>query len=483
MYMEVSILTTCLPLEIKEAYMTFLFPFAYSKKNKQSFIHTLKNNGYIFFSLNDTELKNQFYGDNILISHEELDQFFYPFVEDKLFPEEHSDNGLLRFSKKYNVNGTFQIRQNTFSFSLLSVDITLCPFEIGIITLRLRMNEKTKELSDVLEFIHHFRVLQAKLEEERGGTLILDNQHYDSTEAFIFNHLIPFMKPFLQINERMAGYYGSLPFFEDERMFSTAFIMSNQHSPIQPEHLFRIGQIDGKTIDGDDYISTTNQHYIQNYIENHVHTRWAPDFYTITSYQAQMSITNNHFFKREKELTHFMSTNYYNVLIHYFYKITLLKLSFEHSEIRWGKDKIVVEKLIELITQFSSRYYFGEIVVRSSGRELAQFLRREFRIDNMFNELRATLTELYRVQADQAKDQQNQMLFMLTVFTVISGIYGMNLVIEDLQGAIDWSRLTAYSIFEWITFITAISGITISIALTIAASIRSIKNYFAKKKL
>lgn len=463
--------------------MTFLFPFAYSEKKKSALMTALKNNGYTFFTLHNESIDRGYYGNRIEISHEELDQFFYPFIEDKLFPENEQNDGLLRYSKKLHQRGTFSIHFNSLDIQLLSIDITLCPFEIGIITLRAQMGNAREDIGNVLDFIHHFRVLEAKLQEEKGGILTIEEQIYNSTESFIFDDLLSFLKPFLLVSERKAGYYGGLPYFEDERMFSSAFLVADNASTILDEHLYRIGQIDGKTTAGHDYISSYNTQYIAQFVENHTHTRWAPSYHTVTTSHAQMFVANEFFIDRHKALKHFMSTNYYNILIHYFYKITLLKLSYMHSEIRWGKDQIIVEKLIEMITQFSSRYYFGELVVQSDGRELAQFLGREFHINEMFIELRDTLNELYRVQADQAKDQQNQLLFMLTVFTVISGIYGMNLVIEDLQGAIDWSKLTAYSIFEWITLITAISGISISIALTINAGIRSIRNYMRKKKI
>lgn len=469
------------PLDIQEAYMTFLFPFAYHNKAKGKITELIEHNGFTLFDLHKKELEDQFYGEDVRISHEELNQFFYPFLEDKLFSETTTENGLTRYSKALHLPGTFHIRQEQFAFTLLSLDITLCPFEIGIITLRVRMDETASELSNVLEFMHHFRVLQAKLEEEKGGSLTVDSTHFQSTEAFIFDKLISFIKPYLKINKKMTGYYGSLPFFEDERMFSTASLICENEVNILNEHLFRIGQLDGKTADGHEYISSSNEQYINNYVENHVHVQWAPSCYTVTSSHAQMSIMNASFYNRDKALAHFMSTNYYNILMHFFYKITLLKLSFEHSEIRWGKDRIVIENLIELITKFSSRYYFGEIVVRSEGRALSQFLRREFRIEGMFNELRATLNELYRVQADQAKDRQNQMLFMLTIYTVISGIYGMNLVIGDLKGNIDWSIIADYSFFEWITLVTTISGISIAIMITLWAGIRTIRNYFIYK--
>ena len=58
-----------------------------------------------------------------------------------------------------------------------------------------------------------------------------------------------------------------------------------------------------------------------------------------------------------RELSQYMGTHYYNFLIHYFYKIMLLRMSFEYSQIEWEKDEEYVKSLIKFITLFSARYY------------------------------------------------------------------------------------------------------------------------------
>ncbi|WJH32373.1 hypothetical protein N6H14_18445 [Paenibacillus sp. CC-CFT747] len=63
--------------------------------------------------------------------------------------------------------------------------------------------------------------------------------------------------------------------------------------------------------------------------------------------------------------------------------------------------------------------------------------------------------------------RSNYLLMILTVYTVISGIYGMNQVIEDLKGKIDWSKLLEYSVFEYIALVVAFSGIIVSFGLSI----------------
>ncbi len=68
---------------------------------------SLKMRDTAFFSLNNTSLENAFYGHSISVTHEELAQFFYPFLEDKLFPEKLKSQDFLRFSKAYHTKGFF----------------------------------------------------------------------------------------------------------------------------------------------------------------------------------------------------------------------------------------------------------------------------------------------------------------------------------------------------------------------------------------
>lgn len=466
------------PLIIQRAYMTFLFPFAYQTKDRQKIGNILLEEGFSFFELNNMTLENAFYGD-ITIVHEELAQFFYPFLEDKLFPNKMDSPDFLRFSKAFYTQGALHHQENCINYELMSIDVTLCPFGNGIVTVRTSI-DNPYDISDILNFIHYFRVLEAKLREEKGASHHFSFGHCDSTSELLFNYFIPFLKPFLQ--HRQDHSYEGLPFFEDERMFSSAYLICDEQAELLPEHLFRLGQVDGRTPDGKPFISSTNSQYISNYVEEHAHTRWAPNSYIISSAQAQMTLTNKLFKHCSHSIQEFMGTHYYNLFIHYFYKMMLLKLSYEYSEIKWGKDKQIVNELIELITKFSARYYFEEVVVRTEGREISQILRKHFRINEHYVETKATLNSLYRTQEDQSDNRSNNLLFILTVFTVISGIYGMNLVIEEWKDSSDLDSVWSYTLFEWVAFITAMSGIGLSIVLVCFNAFKTLQNIVRRSK-
>ncbi len=467
------------PLTIKHAYITFLFPFAYHSKNRRRIGDILQHEGFSFFTLDNIALESTFYGD-ITIIHEELAQFFYPFLEDKLFPNDMDSPHFMRFSKAFYTQGSLHHQESHINYEVMSIDVTLCPFGNGIVTVRTCITDTPHDISDSLTFIHYFRVLEAKLREEKGASHHFSFGHYSSTSELLFNYFIPYLKPFL-LHQQDHSYEG-LPFFEDERMFSSAYLIGDEQAEILPEHLFRLGQVDGRTPDGKPFISSTNPQYISNYVKEHTYTRWAPNSYIITSAQAQITLTNMAFKKCTHSLQEFMGTHYYNLFIHYFYKMMLLKLSYEYSEIKWGKDRQVVNALIELITKFSARYYFKEVIVRTEGRDLSQMLRKFFRMNEHYLETKETLDSLYRIQEDQSDNRSNNLLFILTVFTVVSGIYGMNLVIEGWKDSSDLGNIWSYTLFEWVAFITALSGIGLSLILVCVTAFKTLQNSFRRYK-
>ncbi|SES30846.1 hypothetical protein [Psychrobacillus sp. OK032] len=469
-------------LDITDAFMNYIFPFSFREKERAKIMEHLKQHYFRYFALDNDELQDLYYGEGIRINHEELDQFFLPFIEDKLFPQSVNERGFLRYSKEIKESFTSKGNKNEFDFIVNSLDIILCPFGIGLITIRTEMTKEQESLSNVLDFMSHFRVLEPKLEEEKGTKIHRHNKTFNTTSELILDYLCPFLKPFIVENRKMEGYYGSLPFFEDERMLSSAFLIAAGGQTITNDQLFRMGQLDGRDPDGNEFISSTNPAYIKRYVEKRVHDRWAPNTYTITSVHTQTTISIKGKELLKKEIAKFMSIHYYNLLLHFYYKIMLLRLSFEHSEVSWARDKEYVEELIELISKFDSRYYFEEVSVRSEGKEFTHMLREVFYLKPLFEEVKRTVDDLYRAQEKQTAKRHNILLFILTVYTVVSGIYGMNLVIEEWKGDVDWSKVLDYSFFEWVTLVTALTGIALSATLLVSTAGKGIWNRYRKWK-
>jgi hypothetical protein len=156
----------------------------------------------------------------------------------------------------------------------------------------------------------------------------------------------------------------------------------------------------------------------------------------------------------------------------------LLKLSYEYSQLTFHKNSEGIERLIRSITVFSGKYLFLEISSRTEGQEFSELFKKIFHINSLYQEVKETLGTLYQNQEKIAAKRHNYLLLILTIYTVLSGIYGMNLVISKLKGNIHWDSMKQFSIFEYIALIVALSGILISISLGVSSLWNLLKDRF-----
>lgn len=453
--------------KISKALMTSMMPFLFVAKKDKELSEELLANGFKFFDLQDETQESAYYGD-IHISNIALNQHFLPYIERRLFPSSMDEDAFHRFTKAIPKKGELVIHERHYHFQILSVDVILCPFGVGFVNLRIELDNEYS-LSEALDFMHHFRILEPKALDEKGVRLFVSSYTFHTINDFIMMYICPEIQPFTIHDEVRNGYYGSLPFFEDERMLVSSYIeVDEDELPI--EQIYRASQLDGYTEDGIPLVSSGNKEHMKDYLQTKVNNRYMPKLCDITTEHVQTTIVFRQAddVLRKKARARFMGVHYYNVLLHYFYKLTLLELSFRYSELSWRKDEIYVEKLMKQITMFSSKFYFQEVSSRSSSRETAKRLRSIFRIDELFGDVAKTLDALYVNQEKTADQRQNQLLFILTMFSVISGIFGMNLVINEWGNDYKWMKIFEYSIYEWICLITAVSGLLMSAGLLLS---------------
>lgn len=481
MFMQKTVLIN--KLDIQRSHMSFILPIGYNDRKKNDFSQTLKKSGYSYFQMDENLSGMDIYGEGIVVNGKELEQNFLPYVGNKIFPSSLKEHGFHRYTKPFKEEFNFKLRSTHMPFFIRSLDIILGPFGIAFLTVRVQLKTLGTELSDVLDFMNHFRAVETKLKEEQGAVIVSSESGIHlSINELLFEHLCPFLKGFILHEKKLKGYFGSFPFFNDERMYASAFLFSKEGSQMTHDQLYRMGTLDGRTPTGEEFISANNPEYIQRYLDHHLHDRWAPNSYTIVTEHAYITATSVLPKDMSRELSQYMGTHYYNFLLHYFYKIMLLRISYEYSEIDWEKDDEYVKSLIKFITLFSSWYFFQEVSTRSEGKELSKMFREAFNIDNLFKEVNKTLHELYKSQEKDASARMNMLLFFLTVFTVVSGIYGMNLVIKDWESPIGWKEISTYTFLEWVSLITAVGGIGLSAYLIATTSGKLLMSKLRKKK-
>lgn len=448
-------------------WMTSMMPFLFVEKDNKKLAEELLAKGFKFFDLQDETQESAYYGD-IKISNIALNQNFLPYIERRLFPSSVDEHAFHRFSKAIPKKGEMVIHDRHYNFQILSVDVILCPFGVGFATVRVELQDNYS-LSETLDFMHHFRILEPKALDEKGVRLFVSSYTFHTVNDLFMMYLCPEIQPYIIHDEIRNGYYGSLPFFEDERMLVSSYIEIDEDE-LSIEQIYRVSQLDGFTENGLPYISSGNKEHMKEYLQTKINNRYMPKLCDITTEHVQTTIV----FKqadevlRRKARARFMGIHYYNVLLHYFYKLTLLELSFRYSELSWRTDEVYIEKLMKQITIFSSKFYFQEVSSRSSSREMAKRLRSIFKIDELFGDVAKTLDALYVNQEKTSDQRQNQLLFILTMFSVISGIFGMNLVVNEWDNGYKWSKILHYSIYEWICLVTAVTGILMSAGLLLS---------------
>lgn len=155
-----------------------------------------------------------------------------------------------------------------------------------------------------------------------------------------------------------------------------------------------------------------------------------------------------------------------------------MKLTYDQRRIHKGQNEVEVDTLIVQITEFSAKIYNPEINSRLAGKEISNYFKKSLGIDNLFTQVNKTLNDLYKNQERMTSKRHNSLLQILTLYTVVSGIYGMNLVIQNWEGKIKWDKVLHYTIFEDIALLVALSGIGISSVIAIQA----VKSYIKEKK-
>lgn len=463
-------------IHVNRSVQQYLFPFLLRGEKIEFFAERLLDEGFIFFDFSDKNQESMFYGKD-RISGRSLDHFFMPNIKLILFPHSHEDvEGIRRFSKKVNRECSLKAPFLKTTFILESVDVFLCPFHIGFINLRVTLPEDLS-FDDILYFGDVFRKMEQITEQDELTEVSCGGKTYQTVKDYIFNELIPPLDEYVLNTHHEESYFGSLPFFIDERMYVISYINYNGGS-ISETNLYRVGKLNGYGPDGERFAGAYNPDYIAEYCEDKVYDRWSDRTYYVMSEHHFSCITRESGSIEERLASQMYGEHFYSVFLLLYYKIVLLKLSYDHAELDVIKDQYNTELLIVMITEFSSKYYLPTINSTESGTEIYDYAKRILRIDPLYADVKDTLKTLYQNQEKLNNKRMNYLLQILTTYMVISGIFGMNLVIEDWNKGFDISTIVGYTFFEWFSLIVILSGIVVAIAL----GIFFLKSYFRERK-
>lgn len=452
------------------ALLQFIFPFSLKAGQDQELAQRLQQDGFTRFFLDNKDLEHAYYGEGYCVSHERMERSYLPFAAHVLFPREKDADSFRRFSRVNNLQCQLEMPFQSVNFRVLSTDVFLCPFDLGFLTIRTAIEEEHLSFSTALEFADRFRTLEDVSYQDKQSFIHCHKKSFGQVEDFVFKNLIAGLEPFLDPAEIDGAYFETLPFFVDERMLVQAFYGFNREEEseeISTLLRYRASQLDGLSMEGKPYTSASDPEYIEQYTSEHCYSRWGPDTYYMTNEQTFCCLSRAESDIATPLINQMYGEYYYGLLLSVFHKIVLLKLANLHSRLRINHDYDEIENLIFLINKFSAKFYFLELISQSQGREIFFQLRKVYGNDALFDEVKMTLNDLFQYQDKFQAKRRDTLLMVLTVFTVISGIYGMNQVIEDLKAPIDWSKMLEYSAFEYLALFLTFSGIAVSLGLTL----------------
>jgi hypothetical protein len=452
---------------VREALFQFVFPFSLEHRCQNQLREKLLQDGFLPFRLGDTELEDQFYGPGRRVSHRDMERYYLPFTNYVLFPADDNPEAFRRLSKSLGMEAALVSRHGRAPFVIHSLDMFLCPFDTGFLTLRTELVSTDVSFTEAIEFADRFRSLQDTNRLDRETFVEYKDKRYEEIDQFLFREIVPQVLPFLDKTPMEGSYFEELPFLMDERMFVIAFYRFPEDAEISMVDRYRAARIDGMDQTGKPVISSNHLPYIRNYCRTFGYDRWAPLTYFLTDESCFCCLTKEQSDGGELWASRMHGEYYYGLMLNLFHRIVLLKLANAYSHVQVERKAEHTVELIRDITTFSAKYNFVEVVAQTHGREIFNQLREVYGNEQLFNDVKQTLNDLYKYQENRSRRQSGYLLTILTIFTVVSGIYGMNQVIEDLKGNINWSVTAKYSVFQWIALIVTMSGLVVASTLVI----------------
>ncbi len=427
------------PIDLKEKHVStalfqFIFPISLRAGHTQHLSSYIQNQGFTFFQLNDFQYESAYYGSNH-VSHTQMESFFLPITNTILFPQSAQHKGLHRYTKKLNLNGQLILKSTRIHFQIHSADIFICPYELGFLTVRTEINHLP--YSQTQQFADSFRFLKVHTKEEQMPEIEFSGNIYSQVGDFLFASVFPDLQDFI--------------------VKDAASLLTPNKMYVQSFHSFQEEEI----IDVVDVGSST---------------------YTIIDEQCYSFITNHNRNETAPFISQFYGPFYYAIIIHHFHKLVFLKIAKHYSAINIDQGKNEYQHLIYTINSFTSNFFFNVYPAETTGQELFKQLRSCFQIDLLYTNTKETLFSLFKYEENIVTKRDSFLLLILTLYTVICGIFSMNLFTHDLVGKIKWSHFKSYNPFEYFAVFIVVSGIITIAILGIQSLYQAIQDRKNRKK-
>ena len=252
--------------DVTTAIFQFIFPFSFKTGYEQNMFPFLQKNDFRPFRLDHLENENTYYG-KFQVSHQNMEAYYLSFTNKILFPHSEHQKGLQRYSKDLNLTGHLTTNLISVPFKIHSIDVTLCPYELGFLTIRTEVETAPNmTLSEAIEFAARFRVLETKMIQMKRFALNVMEKIFPSGKIH-FGYLFHGVTDFFEKKRLRSSYFQTFPFFEDQRMYVQTLLCIKADMELTEVDVYRTSSLSGLTSDGKAYVSANNLPYIHDYLK------------------------------------------------------------------------------------------------------------------------------------------------------------------------------------------------------------------------
>ena len=277
--------------------------------------------------------------------------------------------------------------------------------------------------NDFIAFIESFRALKKEWNNHKLGDIFFNNK-FLSVYEFIIKYVLTDQFPIVgDISTGDCDLY-KLSHIYNTRMFTQVYL--SVIGGLDDIDKFKIANIDGGNV------SSNNVKFIHEFNSKHFYCRWDPrvvysviDYAVVTIVDYDGLVNNNEVGFEVYTKEHFYSIYYYMLLLQLFYRSTLLKLSYDYSQLK--KDDIdKAKELLQATNNFKQRYYYLNVTNQIQGKELWASHTELLDNNKLFDEVKQEISEINALLSEKRQEELNKSIRILTILSVLSSIFGIS---------------------------------------------------------
>lgn len=272
--------------------------------------------------------------------------------------------------------------------------------------------------------------------------------------------------------------------------FTHAFVQADLSEDLTKNELYQLIHIDDE--DGE---SGGTPPFREKFVNEHIYDRWASTktYYTAIDYGAVTITDSKQTFYKEHTYKETYDTNQKGVdfpdllyqhhcrqylifiLLQLYYREELQEIMGRYARIpnlNTRKNRETARRVLDTYYNLNQFFFFDRITHEIQGLEIWSFYQKVFKTKELYSAVQQDMNELNQRLIEKISGDQQKELGILTILTAITGMFGMNLIIEDFFKVPNKDVMNVLSIFpvfgdRWSAIIKM--GINVLVLFSIAS--------------